>query len=85
MAAYFNYKIQEFLIEVSPENFIDFTQTVASIEYIEDILLKKGNENNTDQVKIIKRNIMSLKKMAGNAGISTKQLINMLQSEQESI
>jgi hypothetical protein len=28
---------------------------------------------------------MSLKKMAGNAGISTKQLINMLQSEQESI
>jgi hypothetical protein len=38
MAAYFNYKIQEFLIEVSPEKFIDFTQTVASIEYIEDIL-----------------------------------------------
>jgi hypothetical protein len=28
---------------------------------------------------------MSLKKMAGNAGLSTKQLINMLQSEQESI
>lgn len=54
-------------------------------DMIEDILLKKGNENNTDQVKIIKRNIMSLKKMAGNAGISTKQLINMLQSEQESI
>ena len=54
-------------------------------DMIEDILLKKGNENNTDQVKIIKRNIMSLKKMAGNAGISTKQLINMLQSEKESI
>lgn len=54
-------------------------------DIIEDILLKKGNGNNADQVKIIKRNIMSLKKMAGNAGISTKQLINMLQSEQESI
>lgn len=54
-------------------------------DIIEDILLKKGNGNNADQVKIIKRNVMSLKKMAGNAGISTKQLINMLQSEQESI
>jgi hypothetical protein len=38
MSAYFNYKIQEFLIEVSPGDFKDFSQTVASIEYIEDIL-----------------------------------------------
>jgi len=55
-------------------------------EIIEDIILNRDKKTDNDsQVKIIKRNIMSLKKMAGNAGISTKQLINMLSSEQESI
>lgn len=56
-------------------------------ESIEEILLKKGSESTdgSSQMKIIKRNIMSLKKMAKNAGVSTKQLINMLGSESESI
>lgn len=56
-------------------------------ESIEEILLKKGSEsiNDSSQMKIIKRNIMSLKKMAKNAGVGTKQLINMLGSEQESL
>lgn len=56
-------------------------------ESIEEILLKKGSESidSSSQMKIIKRNIMSLKKMAKNAGVSTKQLINMLGSEQESL
>ena len=38
MASYFNYKIQEFLVEVSEGKFIDLTQTVAAIEYVENIL-----------------------------------------------
>lgn len=56
-------------------------------ETIKDILLKKGSDStdSSSQMKIIKRNVMSLKKMANNAGVSTKQLINMLGSEQESL
>lgn len=58
-----------------------------SDEIIEDILLKKDVENVGEKVEtdIIKRNVMSLKMMAKKAGISTKQLINMLSSEQESL
>jgi hypothetical protein len=53
-------------------------------ELIEDILLSKKEKTLSDDSAImntIKRNIMSLKKMAEKEGISTKQLIDLLGSE----
>jgi hypothetical protein len=38
MASYFNYKILEFSVEISEGKFISLLETVASIEYVENIL-----------------------------------------------
>jgi len=57
-------------------------------EIIEDILFPKKEKSlsdNSAKMNLIKRNAMALKKMAEKEGVSTKQLIDLLGGEQESI
>lgn len=57
-------------------------------EIIEDILFSKKEKSlsdNSAKMNLIKRNAMALKKMAEKEGVSTKQLIDLLGGEQESI
>lgn len=57
-------------------------------EIIEDILFSKKEKSlsdNSPKMNIIKRNAMALKKMAEKEGVSTKQLIDLLGGEQESL
>jgi hypothetical protein len=55
-----------------------------SDDIIEDVLLNK-NDSSKELSNVIKRNVMSLKKMADKAGMSHKQLIDLFKGEPESL